>query len=111
MDFERMKDTAAEDLKQFRKLEASSDQKERQKAAVIETALQMLSEKEREVLREFFIDREKRYAGHRVRLQAKYGLCLSDLYRLKNDALSNYCMSIMAIKAAGSRRQRRPLTQ
>lgn len=103
MGFEKMKDTAAEDLKQFRKLEGSSDQKERQKAAVIKAALQMLSEREREVLREFFIDREKRYAGHRARLMAKYGLCVSDLYRLKNDALSNYCMSIMAMKAAGSR--------
>ena len=91
MGFEKMKDKAAEDLKQFRKLEGSSDQTERQK--------------EREVLREFFIDREKRYAGHRARLQAKYGLCLSDLYRLKNDALSNYCMSIMAIKAAGGSRK------
>ena len=86
MGFEKMKDTAAEDLKQFRKLEGSSDQKER------------------EVLREFFIDREKRYAGHRARLMAKYGLCASDLYRLKNEALTNYCMSIMAIKAAGSRK-------
>ena len=95
MGFEKMKDKAAEDLKQFRKLEGSSDQ----------TELRMLSEREREVLREFFIDREKRYAGHRARLQAKYGLCLSDLYRLKNDALSNYCMSIMAIKAAGGSRK------
>ena len=69
MGFEKMKDTAAEDLKQFRKLEGSSDQKERQKAAVIKAALQMLPEREREILREFFID----------------------------------CMSIMAIKAAGSR--------
>ena len=105
MGFEKMKDKAAEDLKQFRKLEGSSDQIERQKAAVIEAALRMLSEREREVLREFFIDREKRYAGHRARLQAKYGLCLSDLYRLKNDALSNNCMSIMAIKAAGGSRK------
>lgn len=104
MGFEKMKDKAAEDLKQFRKLEGSSDQAERQKAAVIEAALRMLSEREREVLREFFIDREKRYAGHRARLMAEYGLCLSDLYRLKNDALSNYCMCIMAIKAAGSRK-------
>ena len=67
MNFEKMKDTAAEDLKQLRKLKESNDQKERQKAAVIETALQMLSEREREVLREFFIDRQKRYAGHRPR--------------------------------------------
>lgn len=104
MNFEKMKDTAAEDLKQLRKLKESNDQKERQKAEVIETALQMLSEREREVLREFFIDREKRYAGHRARLMAKYGLCLSDMYRLKNEALANYCMSIMAIKAAGSRK-------
>ena len=102
MGFEKMKDTAAEDLKQLRRLQGSSDQKEQQKAAVIEKALQMLSEREREVWREFFIDREKRYAGHRARLMAKYGLCISDLYRLKNDALSNYCMSIMAMKAAGS---------
>ena len=57
MGFEKMKDTAAEDLKQFRKLEGSSDQKERQKAAVIKAALQMLPEREREILREFFIDR------------------------------------------------------
>lgn len=104
MGFEKMKDAAVEDLRQLRKLERSSDQKERQKAAVIEAALQMLSEREREVLREFFIDREKRYAGHRARLMAKYGLCVSDLYRLKNEALANYCMSIMAIKAAGSRK-------
>ena len=104
MGFEKMKDTAAEDLKQLRKLERSSDQKERQKAAVVNAALQMLPEREREVLREFFIDREKRYAGHRARLMAKYGLCVSDLYRLKNEALTNYCMSIMAIKAAGSRK-------
>lgn len=104
MGFEKMKDTAEEDLKQLRKLEGSSDQKERQKVVVIKAALQMLSEREREVLREFFIDREKRYAGHRARLMAKYGLCVSDLYRLKNEALTNYCMSIMAIKAAGSRK-------
>ena len=45
MGFEKMKDTAAEDLKQFRKLEGSGDQKERQKAAVIKAALQMLPEK------------------------------------------------------------------
>lgn len=105
MNFEQMKDTAAGDLKQYRKLKESSDQKERQKAAVIGAALNMLSDREKEVLREFFIDREQRYAGHRARLTAKYGLCLSDLYRLKNDALSNYCMCIMAIKAAGSSRK------
>lgn len=103
MGFEKMKDMAVEDLKQLRKLERSSDQKERQKAAVVNAALQMLSEREREALREFFIDREKRYAGHRARLMAKYGLCVSDLYRLKNEALTNYCMCIMAIKAAGNR--------
>lgn len=103
MGFEKMKDMAVEDLKQLRKLERSSDQKERQKAAVVKVALQMLSEREREALREFFIDREKRYAGHRARLMAKYGLCVSDLYRLKNEALTNYCMCIMAIKAAGNR--------
>ena len=50
MGFEKMKDTAAEDLKQFRKLEGSGDQKERQKAAVIKAALQMLPEREREIL-------------------------------------------------------------
>lgn len=104
MNFEKMKDTAKEDLKQFRQLKASVDQAEQKKAAVIEAAIRMLSGREREVLREFFIDREKRYAGHRARLMAQYGLCLSDLYRLKNEALSNYCMCIMAIKAAGSRK-------
>lgn len=57
MGFEKMKDTAAEDLKQFRKLEGSSDQKERQKAAVIKAALQMLPEREREILREFCCDK------------------------------------------------------
>ncbi len=104
MNFEKMKETAKEDLKQFRQLKASVDQAEQKKAAVIEAALHILSDREREVLREFFIEREKRYAGHRARLMAKYGLCLSDLYRLKNEALSNYCMCIMAIKAAGSRK-------
>lgn len=103
MGFEKMKDAAENDLKQFRKLKGSKDQGEQRKAAVIETALQMIPEREREVLREFFIDREKRYAGHRARLQAKYGLCLSDLYRLKNDALSDYCMGIMAIKASANK--------
>ena len=55
MGFEKMRDTAAGDLKQFRKLEGSSDQKERQKAAVIEAALQMLSEREREAETRYYL--------------------------------------------------------
>ena len=80
MGFEKMKDKAAEDLKQFRKLEGSSDQTERQKAAVIEAALRMLSEREREVLREFLLtvknDMQDIGRGYRQNMGFVFRICI-----------------------------------
>ena len=99
MNFERMKEIAVEDLTQYRKLQ-QGDEADRQRATLIGAALHTLPEREQEVLRQFFIDRETRYAGHRARLQAMFGLCISDLYRLKNDAITNYCLAVLVIRAS-----------
>ncbi len=99
MDFERMKEMAAEDLKQFRKLQKGSGE-ERKKAADMEKALKMLSERELEVLKEVYIDRGKRFTGFEARLQEKFGVCRSGVHRLKHNALSHYCIGIIMIQAA-----------
>ena len=65
MNFERMKEIAVEDLTQYRKLQ-QGDEADRQRATLIGAALHTLPEREQEVLRQFFIDRETRYAGHRA---------------------------------------------
>lgn len=102
MDFEKMKEMAAKDLKQLRKLQTGS-REERKKAADMEKALQMLSERELEVLKEVYIDRGKRFTGFEARLQEKFGVCRAGVHRLKHNALSHYCIGIVMIKAAGNR--------
>lgn len=96
---------AAEEVEGFRVLEESTDAAERQRAAFIAAALNTLPQQEQEILRQFFIDRRCRYAGHRAKLQAMYGLSLSELYRQKNEAITNYCMAALAIRAAMSRKR------
>lgn len=83
MDFEKMREAAIAELEGFRALEESADAAERQRAAFIAAALNTLPQQEQEILRQFFIDRHCRYAGHRAKLQAMYGLSLSELYRQK----------------------------
>ena len=104
MDFEKMREAAIAELEGFRALEESADAAERQRAAFI-AALNTLPQQEQEILRQFFIDRHCRYAGHRAKLQAMYGLSLSELYRQKNGAITNYCMAALAIRAAMSRKR------
>ena len=87
MDFEKMREAAIAELEGFRVLEESTDAAERQRAAFIAAALNTLPQQEQEILRQFFIDRRCRYAGHRAKLQAMYGLSLSELYRQKNEAI------------------------
>ena len=101
MDFEKMREAAIAELEGFRALEESADAAERQIAAALNT----LPQQEQEILRQFFIDRHCRYAGHRAKLQAMYGLSLSELYRQKNGAITNYCMAALAIRAAMSRKR------
>ena len=96
MDFEKMREAAIAELEGFRVLEESTDAAERQRAAFIAAALNTLPQQEQEILRQFFIDRRCRYAGHRAKLQAMYGLSLSELYRQKNEAITNYCMAALA---------------
>lgn len=103
MDFEKMREAAIAELEGFRVLEESTDAAERQRAAFIAAALNTLPQQEQEILRQFFIDRRCRYAGHRAKLQAMYGLSMSELYRQKNEAITNYCMAALAIRAAMSR--------
>lgn len=74
MDFEKMREAAIAELEGFRVLEESTDAAERQRAAFIAAALNTLPQQEQEILRQFFIDRRCRYAGHRAKLQAMYGL-------------------------------------
>ena len=105
MDFEKMREAAIAELEGFRVLEESTDAAERQRAAFIAAALNTLPQQEQEILRQFFIDRRCRYAGHRATLQAMYGVSLSELYRQKNEAITNYCMAALAIRAAMSRKR------
>ena len=105
MDFEKMREAAIAELEGFRALEESADAAERQRAAFIAAALNTLPQQEQEILRQFFIDRHCRYAGHRAKLQAMYGLSLSELYRQKNEAITNYCMAALAFRAAMSRKR------
>lgn len=105
MDFEKMREAAITELEGFRVLEESTDAAERQRAAFIAAALNTLPQQEQEILRQFFIDRRCRNAGHRAKLQAMYGLSLSELYRQKNEAITNYCMAALAIRAAMSRKR------
>jgi DNA-directed RNA polymerase specialized sigma subunit len=102
VNFQKMQEAAIKDLEDYNRLAASEDSTDRQRAAVISRALHMLPEREQDMLSQFFIDRERRYAGHRARLTAKYGLCISDLYRLKNQALTNYSVSLLALRAAAT---------
>ncbi|MEG1777736.1 MAG: hypothetical protein RR209_02055 [Angelakisella sp.] len=101
MNFQKMQEVAIKDLEGYRQLLESSNNADIQRAMMISRAVHMLPEREQDILNQFFIERETRYAGHRARLTAKYGLCLSDLYRLKSQALTNYCISLLAIKSAG----------
>lgn len=104
MDFEKMRENAIAELESFRALEGGTAE-ERQHAALISAALNTLSKQEQEILRQFFVDRKKRYAGHRAKLQSMFGLSLSELYRRKNEAITNYCMAVLAIRAAISRKR------
>lgn len=101
MNFERIKEMAVDDLTQYRQLARSESGVDRSRAAAIGAVLHTLPEREQEVLRQFFIDRETRYAGHRARLQAMFDLSISELYRLKNQAITDYCLGLLAFKAAG----------
>lgn len=103
MNFPQMQEIAIEDLTRYKEFSVSVNKDDRQRAAVTKAALHMLPEREQDILKQFFIERDKRYAGHRARLQAKYDLCLSDLYRLKNQAITNYCISALALKMSAGR--------
>lgn len=104
MDFEKLRENAIDELECFRALESGTAE-ERQRAAFIAAALNTLSQQEQEILRQFFIDRKSRYAGHRAKLQAMFGLSLSELYRQKNEAITNYCMAALTIRAAMSKKR------
>lgn len=104
MDFEKLRENAIAELEGFRALESGTAE-EQQRAAFIAAALKMLSQQEQEILRQFFIDRKSRYAGHRTKLQAMFDLSLSELYRQKNEAITNYCMAALTIRAAMSKKR------
>lgn len=53
----------------------------------IEKSLDMLPKKQKDILMEFFIDRNK---GHVERLMEKYHIEQSMVYKLKNEALRNF---------------------
>lgn len=105
MDFEKMRENAIAELEGFRALTGSTAAEDQQRAAFIAAALNTLSQREQEILRQFFVDRKNRYAGHRAKLQAMFGLSLSELYRQKNEAVTNYCMAALAIRAAMNRKR------
>lgn len=100
MNFQKMQEVAIKDLEDYSQLKQSGSSADTQRAAMISRALHTLPEREQDILNQFFVERETRYAGHRARLTAKYGLCLSDLYRLKNQALTNYAVSLLMLKTA-----------
>lgn len=54
-------------------------------------ALESLSGDQAEVLRDFFIERER---GYMDAMQRKYGCAQSTIYRMKNDALRAYSMAM-----------------
>lgn len=58
----------------------------------VKAALDQLTDMERDILTQFYIDREHRYSNCHRRLMAKYRLKQTRLYEIKNDALLKYAI-------------------
>lgn len=103
MDFEVMKEGAELELSNYNAYANSSYIPHKMKAAQMKAALDQLTDMERDILAQFFIDRERRNDSHKRRLMAKYKLKLTRLYNMKNDALVKYAvfMTINAMQKCG----------
>jgi hypothetical protein len=107
MDYKQLHITAIEELKQYRALETSADPKDQQKAVLIRAAMSGTSEREQFVLEQFYInDEEGRRNGHVDSILSKYEISRTELYRLRDSALTNYCFS-MLIAALGGKEEAR----
>ncbi len=100
MDFKKLKETTAAELRQYNRLAASADPAERAKAAMMKKALAGLPARERDILEQMFISKTRYFDGTAARLQVKYGLEHSVLYRVRSDALLYYMVLSMAVKMA-----------
>ena len=70
----------------------------RQAVSSVETAMEALTEPERMVLREFYIDRER---GHMDRLCQELGVEEAAVYRLKNKALRRFTLAMYGPEGEG----------
>ncbi len=72
--------------------------------AKIETiGLLALSERDREVLMESYVDRERRFDGHTERLAAKYNVSTNYIHRLQEKAITTYCACMVVVNHVGAR--------
>ena len=103
MDYKQLHTTAIAELKQYNDLAVSIDQKDRDKAAIIRAAILSTSEKEQFALEQFFINNEEgRRNGHTDKIMSKFGLSRTELYRLRDSALTNYCFAMIIAVLGGT---------
>ena len=102
MDYKQLHETAITELGQYRELAASGNVKDNQKAAVISATLLSLSERDRYILEQLFTYSTKRKKEEYVaNVMVKYGLSKTELYRLREGALTNYCISMIIAVMGG----------
>lgn len=107
MDYKQIHIIAIEELKQYNDLAASTDAADIQKAAMIRAVMQDLQEKERFALEQFYINgEERRRNGHVDNILSKYGISRTELYRLRDSALTNYCFAMMITILGGQKETR-----
>lgn len=104
MDYKRLHETAIAELKQYNDLAASDSAADIQKAATIRAVMQDLQEKERFALEQFYIKGEEgRRNGHVDNILSKYGISKTELYRLRDSALTNYCFAMIIAVLGGQK--------
>jgi DNA-directed RNA polymerase specialized sigma subunit len=102
MDYKRLHNIAITELKQYKELTRSERPEQKHQADMMCAVLNSISERERYILEQFFINGEEgKKNGHRDVAMAKYGLSRTELYRLKDAALTNYCFSMLIAVMGG----------